>query len=175
MEISCLQKTCTCGISLLIPPWPCKLSCLDHCSPGRGSHWKRLSCGSLPRVGRRICVPGRPGMRGWLATGQMEVWESCSLLDAWLPWCHDLSTVTSHLSYLPCKLSSPGCPTTLCDSTVYWADSAPFFFAVLIFFFKNIYLFGCVGSLLWHWGSSMHHSGSLVVAHRLWSTRAQYL
>ena len=146
MEISCLQKTCTCGISLLIPPWPCKLSCLDHCSPGRGSHWKRLSCGSLPRVGRRICVPGRPGMRGWLATGQMEVWESCSLLDAWLPWCHDLSTVTSHLSYLPCKLSSPGCPTTLCDSTVYWADSAPFFFAVLIFFFKNIYLFGCAGS-----------------------------
>ena len=135
MEISYLQKTCTCGISLLIPPWPCKVSCLDHCSSGRGSHWKRWECGSIPRVGRRMCALGSPGMWGLVGhwtDGGLRIAQPAGCLTPAVPW-------PQH-SHKPPLLSSLQTVLSWVHATVYWADSAPFFFAVLIFFLK-LFLF----------------------------------
>ena len=47
------------------------------------------------------------------------------------------------------------------------ADSGHFFKKIFIYFFSFLYLFfGCVGSQLWHAGSSLRHVGSCVVV--LW-------
>ena len=37
-----------------------------------------------------------------------------------------------------------------------------------LFFFFNIYIFGCARSSLWHGGSSMQHVGSLAVPRGIW-------
>lgn len=66
-----------------------KLSCLGHCSPGREAPETGYSV-ILNPGGRGKHLRGCPGMLGWIAgaqamVGQMKIWGSNNLLDAWLP------------------------------------------------------------------------------------------
>lgn len=147
MEISYLQKTCTCGISLLIPPWPCKVSCLDHCSSGRGSHWKRWECGSIPRVGRRMCALGSPGMWGLVGhwtDGGLRIAQPAGCLTPAVPWPQHshkpplLSSLQTVLSWVPHY-------TLWRHSLLSWF--CPLLFCGLDFLFKTIFIYLAVSGL----------------------------